>query len=476
LLPLITLAHANVHLDGRHVLHDISWRLEAGESWTFLGKNGSGKSTLLRVIRGDQWIDSDGGERHYALDGANPCSVATAAPQIGYVAPEQQERYVRLDLPMRGRAVIESGLDDSIYVQRELDPAQTARVDAIVERFRLHDIVVQPVRALSFGQLRKLLIARALVRDPRILVLDECTNGLDRHSRDELLALLDTIAASIPLVVASHRPDERIAAITHTATLREGRIVEVTHGPPAARTQRRVREAAAAATASHDGNDPLIDIRNADVFREHRRVLRDITWSLRRGEHTALHGANGSGKSTFAGLVAGTIPAATGAEIVRFGKRGPFDLWTLKARIAHVSDELQIAYDMNDSVEAVILSGFASSIGLFHDPDAAQLRAMDAVVRRLGLEPLRRRRFMRLSFGERRKVLIARSLVRTPDLLILDEVWNGLDAEFQSELESLVTELSANGTTLLVIAHHDHDLPNFIARRFTLEDGTLRRR
>ena len=66
--PLIELQHVNVHLDGRRVLHDVSWRLEPGEQWAITGPNGSGKSTLLAVIRGDRWIDRDGGVRRYALD------------------------------------------------------------------------------------------------------------------------------------------------------------------------------------------------------------------------------------------------------------------------------------------------------------------------------------------------------------------------------------------------------------------------
>ena len=72
---------------------------------------------------------------------------------------------------------------------------------------------------------------------------------------------------------------------------------------------------------------------------------------------------------------------------------------------------------------------------------------------------------MQLSFGERRKVLIARSLVRPPALLILDEVWNGLDAQFRALLGAQLRELAGGGTTLLLIAHHEEDLPALIVRR-----------
>ncbi|MDB5026830.1 MAG: putative transporter, partial [Candidatus Eremiobacteraeota bacterium] len=168
--PLIALERANVHLGGRPVLYDIDWRLERGQQWAIVGPNGSGKSTLLGVIRGDRWIDRDGGVRTYALDGeVQP--VSAAAPRIGYVSPELQERYTRLDLSFSGRTLIATGLHDSVYLPRGLNAAEHAQVDAIVERFGLDAIAGRPVNALSFGQLRALLVARALVRTPRVLVL-----------------------------------------------------------------------------------------------------------------------------------------------------------------------------------------------------------------------------------------------------------------------------------------------------------------
>jgi ABC-type molybdenum transport system ATPase subunit/photorepair protein PhrA len=218
----------------------------------------------------------------------------------------------------------------------------------------------------------------------------------------------------------------------------------------------------------------LVAIRGADVYREETLVLRGVTWSIRRGEHTAVHGANGSGKSTFAEVIAGTLPAAYGAEIERFGERGPFDVRELRRRIAHVSDALQIAYDANPTVERAIASGFTASIGTIESPSDEQRAAVAAIVHRLGLEALCGRRFRTLSFGERRKVLLARGLVARPELLILDEVWGGLDAGFRAALVPLLDELAAAGTTLLAISHHEDDVPALVRRAFLVEGGTVR--
>jgi len=472
-IPLVDLRNVNVTLAGHHALKDVSWSLHPGEHWAFAGANGSGKSTLLRVIRGQQWIDPDGGEREYGFEGV-PRGALSAGAHIGFVAPEQQERYARLELPIDGRSVIASGFDDTLYMHGALSAEQAAGVEAIVERLDIGAFAHRRVRSLSFGQLRRLLIARALVRRPRILVLDEFTNGLDSAARRDILRFLETLAPEVQLILASHRFDDFIPAVTHHATMRGGRIVERAPGRPHPPV-RAPRGARAERVRERSTAPAIVEIRHADVFRGTTHVLRNIDWSIRPGEHTAITGANGSGKSTFASVVAGTLAPVYGGEVLRFGASGPFDVWHIKEQIAHVSEEWQVAFDVNHTVEEIVLSGFASSVGLFHEPDAAQRERAAALIGELGLDALRGRPFMQLSFGERRKVLIARSLVRPPALFVLDEVWNGLDASFRALLEAQIVQLAGSGTTLLLIAHHEDDLPSLLERRFALDAGRLHR-
>lgn len=464
--PLVELDRITVHLGGRPVLHDLSWSLRHGEQWAVVGPNGSGKSTLLQVIRGDRRPLT--GTRTYALDGA-PQPAAAAARLIGFVSPEHHERTSRLQLQLRGWGVVASGLFDTTYVAGRLSDAEVARVEEVVDRLALRDIAERPVEALSFGQMRMLLIARAVVREPRVLVLDECTNGLDAKARVALLAFLERVAERTHVIASSHRYGDLPAATTHHAVIAGGRIVEAGTGLPHAR-RRASRTTIASPRIPH--GDVLVEIRDADVYRGERRVLRGVAWSLRRGAHTAIRGANGAGKSTFARLVAGTLPAAYGAAIVRFGSRGPFDVAELRRRIAHVSDELQIAYEIDPPVEQVVASGFTGSIGTIAHADG-HTAAVNAIAQRLGIADLLGRRFGALSFGERRKVLIARGLVHRPEILILDEIWSGLDATFRAQLHELLDEHVAAGTTLLTISHHDDDLPEYVRRTCTLEDGVL---
>jgi molybdate transport system ATP-binding protein len=469
--PLIALEHANVQLDGRPVLFDISWRLERGRHWAIVGANGSGKSTLLRLIRGDVWPDRDGGVRRYALDGT-PQPVAAAAPLIGYVSPELHERYARLDLDLSARTLVATGLSDSIYLPREPTPEQSRTIDALLARFDLDALAQRPINGLSFGEMRLLLIVRALVRAPRVLVLDECANGLDRGARRTLLRFLTTAAVQTQVVYASHRADELPLTTTDYARIEGGRIVARGSGlPPRAPTPQQ--PPAPRASTKPAFGPTLVAIAGADVYRGETRVLREVAFAIQRGEHSVIRGDNGSGKSTFAALVAGTMLAAHGARVERFGSAGPFDLWELKRRIVLVSDALQTAYDAGPSVERVVASGFVSSIGVMHEPDPHERGIVAGLLRRLRIEHLAGRRFLGLSFGERRKVLIARGLVYRPDLLILDEIWSGLDAGFRAHFAELLHELADGGMTLLIISHHDDDVPPFARRVYEIASGRL---
>jgi ABC-type molybdenum transport system ATPase subunit/photorepair protein PhrA len=217
----------------------------------------------------------------------------------------------------------------------------------------------------------------------------------------------------------------------------------------------------------------LVAVEGADVYRGETRVLREVAFAIRRGEHSVIRGSNGSGKSTFASLIAGTLPAAHGARVERFGSAGPFDLWELKRRIVLVSDALQTAYDAGPSVERVVASGFVASIGVMHEPDPHERSIVAGLLRRLRIEHLAGRRFLSLSFGERRKVLIARGLVYRPDLLILDEIWSGLDDGFRAHFAELLHELADGGMTLLIVSHHDDDVPPFVRKVYDIASGRL---
>ncbi len=471
---LVELEHVDLTLRGRRVLRDVTWSLRAGEHWALTGPNGAGKSTLLRVIRGELWPDP-GGTRAYPFTDAGPIGALAA---IAYVSPEQQERRRRLSFAMSGRDVIASGLFGEDYVPRPPTPAQDETVDALVAELALETPAAADARTLSHGALRRILIARALAGAPRILLLDEFASGLDARSRSALFELLERIAERTTIVCSSHRVDHLPRFIAHELHLRDGGVA-VPHAP------RRPRFVPAAPSAPGPApleiraaaplaRQALVRISRAGVVLDGTEVLREIEWTLEPGEHWVIRGPNGAGKSTFARLVAGTVPAVLGSSVERFG-RARHTLDELKRRIVLLSDETQTGYDRSEATGAVVASGFFSSVGLFEELDAAQRARVAELLERFDLRALAGRPFLQLSFGERRRALLARALVREPDIFIADEASEGLDPGVRAALLELLDDLARRGTALVVVAHDD-ELPRSITHELHLERGRIVRK
>ena len=217
----------------------------------------------------------------------------------------------------------------------------------------------------------------------------------------------------------------------------------------------------------------LIRIENADVFLDREKVLHRIRWELRRGEHWAVLGGNGAGKTTFLKLIASDLYPMFGARVSRFEFTADDTIWALRRRIGCVSPLLQTHYREQLTAEQVVVSGFFSSVGLMDEPSAAQRRRAGALLREFSLEHLRAKSMMTLSFGELRKILTLRALVHDPELLIFDEPFDGLDAASRKDFTRALERIAARGTQLLIVTHHLDDLPRCLTHGLFLQRGKI---
>ena len=213
---------------------------------------------------------------------------------------------------------------------------------------------------------------------------------------------------------------------------------------------------------------PLVTFTHVDVELAGTPVLHDVSWRLERGEHWGIVGANGSGKSTLLGLIAGTIwPAPErGTRRYDFGAGEETDAIRARNEIVLVGHELQDRYarlGWNFTALDVVLSGIYRTDVPRRRPAAGQRELALAVLQRLGVDALASRKFLELSRGEQRRVLIARGVAFEPTVLLLDEPASGLDAAARSELATML-ELVARECTLVCAAHAPDDLPRFIRR------------
>ena len=202
-------------------------------------------------------------------------------------------------------------------------------------------------------------------------------------------------------------------------------------------------------------------MRNIHVAYGEHVVLDGLNWTVRRGEHWAVVGPNGSGKSTLLSLITGDNLQVYANEVYLFGKRrGEGEsIWDIRRRIGVVSPELQLRYRKPVSVREVVLSGFFDSIGLYRRPDPEQEAIADRWLEILGMAERAERPFTRLSYGEKRLALIVRAMVKSPELLILDEPCQGLDRANREMVLALMEGIGEQTTTgLIYITHHEEEM------------------
>jgi len=203
-----------------------------------------------------------------------------------------------------------------------------------------------------------------------------------------------------------------------------------------------------------------------------RAVLRGLDWTVRAGERWGITGQNGAGKSTLLRLLAGEEQPAQGSiERLDLGPRA--DRWALAGRIGLVSPELQARHRHGALAEHVAASGFEGTVGLDGPPPTGRLAAALAAMERLGAAALAGRDVSTLSYGELRKLLLARALVAGPAVLLLDEPLAGLDPAARAATLAVVDQVARAGATLVVVTHHPDELPPSLDRMARLEGGRL---
>lgn len=224
----IRVARADVYRGGRRVLRGIDWCLRAGEHWLIRGGNGAGKSTFLALLYGSLRPAAGGSIAWFDLP-PDP-DVWQLRRRIARVSDELQAEYLdRLTV----RDCVATGFVASIGRVPVLDDAQWATVDQWISVVGLADLATAGIRTLSYGQFRRALIARALVTDPEVLLLDEPASGLDREGQAQLGGILRAAAArGAQIVLSTHRDNPAGSLVNRVADLVEGRLVTRPPGGP----------------------------------------------------------------------------------------------------------------------------------------------------------------------------------------------------------------------------------------------------
>lgn len=470
---LIELSHCSLLFDAHQALDEVSFTLRRGERWALIGANGSGKTMLLKLLRGDMWPTPTGRQRRTS---------SLAKEQIAYIGPERQDKYVRYDWNLTVTQVVTTGLFDEDIPLNTPTHAQRERVARVLRRFGLWGLRQRRILSLSYGQRRLALVARLFAGKAAVLLLDEVFNGLDVRAKEKLRQALEQPRGGHDWILTSHRPKELPKNVTHIAHIEHGRIVSA--GPigheemiapseskrspssvPAAgkqKTSPRPRRAAAG---------PLVVIRNADIYRDYRPVIRNLDWTLARGENWAILGANGSGKSSLLNLIYGDLHPALGGTIERDGAPKGTHIEAWKHRVGWVSPELQADHYLATSIEEIVISGRYASIGLNNSPTKSDRKAADRWLQFFNIEHLRNRGPRQVSYGQMRLALFARAMMNDPELLLLDEPCTGLDGDVRATVLGFIEELASRGTQIVMAVHDPEDIVGAVGHVLRIRRG-----
>ncbi|MCR9062522.1 MAG: ATP-binding cassette domain-containing protein [Cytophagales bacterium] len=468
------------------VLEDIDFELKEDQNLCITGDNGSGKSTLLDAIAGKIFP-------HKGKISKPSYREIVLVPRdysfhriLGSAFQYYQQRYQAYDSEVGPNVwevfqnqVKPVGTVDEASVELPELSYPEERINEVAELMNISHLLDRKVTSLSNGETRRSLIAYSLLQNPKLLLLDNPTTGLDTASKEMLKSILSSLKNQFVLVSALNEwPD----SLHRLLVLQNGKIENIYKHPfPALEVTNKVLDLSKSFLEKWKGNvedtfESVVKITNGWVKYGDKKVLDSVNWEVKRGEKWALLGPNGSGKTSLLSLISADNPQAYQNDLWLFDKkRGSGEsIWDIKKKIGFVSPELHIYFPKNSTVFKVVGSGLFDTIGLFKKLTEELEGRVHELIEAFKLTHLSDRRLNEISSGEQRLVLLARALIKNPPLLILDEACQGLDYQhlvyFRELINQLVTKLDK---TLIYVTHNQEELPDCIDKFLRLDQGRV---
>ena len=215
---ILNFQHVSIRYGKRTILKDLSWIVHQGEHWALSGENGSGKSTLLSLVCADNPQGYACDIRLFGRKRGSGESIWEIKKRIGYVSPEMHRAYLK-DLPAID--IVASGLNDSIGLYCRPKPEQRVICQTWMDIFGIKNIADRTFLKLSSGEQRLCLLARAFVKDPELLILDEPLHGLDMKNRTLVKEVIETFCQrpEKTLIMVTHYQEELPPCINHSMWL-----------------------------------------------------------------------------------------------------------------------------------------------------------------------------------------------------------------------------------------------------------------
>ncbi|MGB6221897.1 sugar ABC transporter ATP-binding protein [Haloferula sp.] len=446
---------------GVQALNEVSFELRAGEVHALMGENGAGKSTLMNVLSGQ--FPPDGGE------------ICLMGERVSFRSPhEAMERGVAM-IHQELMTVPEMTVAENLLLGREprgrfpgtIDRAAMAR-----EAKRLLDLlgvdlpVEAKMRELSVAGMQTVEIARALGSEARVVIMDEPTAAISEREVRALFRAIQTLKKrGVGVVYITHKMDEVFQIADRITVMRDGELV-ATRQASDLDDERLIslmvgRELKMAKAAHRElADEPILELRG--LSRE--GAFDDVDLVLRRGEVLGMAGLMGAGRSEVASAVFGLVPADGGeirvkGEPVRIRKVAD----AIRLGIGMVTEDRKgygIVPEMSVGQNATLSALKACCAGPVIVAGRERAMAGEAVerfgVRSSGVG----QKVGELSGGNQQKVVIARTMLTEPEIVILDEPTRGIDIGAKSEVYEIIRGLAGRGMSVMLVSS---ELPELLA-------------
>lgn len=480
---LIELKDVSVKVGNVTILSHLTWTLRTGENWAVLGNNGAGKTTFLRLVRGDMWPAAGCGRRFYHMNGRIQEGPIGFREHSGLVSPDLLDLYRTMEWDLCGLDVVYTGFEGTPLISGKRDEARMEQARDIMAVLNITHLSDTRIRGMSQGEAKKVLIARAMVKNPAFLFLDELDSGLDSRSHGTVMELVQAVVdRGTHVLIATHGNGSVPPFVTHVVRLEAGRIdgqgpvsfqAEEPHVAPRISARSSTPQVLLKPAKENPCGETLIHIENADVVRQGKRIVRGITWTVKAGQNWALLGENGSGKTTLLKLLVGDLRPVWGGKVSRFGKDDLQSIWETRQRVSLVTPDLQAAHASSQTGMRMVLSGFFGSVGLVDTPTEEQASIARSWFQRLGLQRLENREVRTLSYGQMRALLVLRAVVTNPTILLLDEVLSGLDDRARTHVTTIVEEFTSPERAVIYVTHDEREISALFDHVAVMKGGSM---
>jgi molybdate transport system ATP-binding protein len=477
----------------QHLLFDkINWTIQANEQWAIVGPTGSGKSSLVNAITG-KYLLRNGHLSYPFLEKFRP-SPDAYLPIKDFIAlvtfseDSSLLNYSNFYYQQRFNAAHTEGIITAqAFLEKALpEGSSSEKLDQIARLLGIAEVLPLEFIKLSNGQTRKLRIAKALLADPLLLILDNPFIGLDTATREELTQMIDRLIRQGKQVILTTSSPDFPQGITHVLELENFRIKHCTTKESylnqhhyAYLSNRPRLEPVSMPISGIFLPEPDFTIafqfKNVTVKYDDKPALQDINWTVRKGEKWALLGPNGSGKSTLLSLINGDHPQAYANHILLFDKpRGSGEsIWEIKQRIGFVSPELHLYFKQNIQCREVAASGYVDALYFNKKISDEQQQAIADHFGYFGISHLLQESFQSISSGQQRLVLLIRSLIKGPEVIIWDEPYQALDQYYINLAAKLLQQYCTPSTTLIFVSHYPEEIPRFVDKYLYLDGGRI---